>query len=326
MSKALNMSWSKLRHPILAGLIALLNLVMLADAFAQGSCPNLLVGLRSTIWPSLEIPVCWEELNPQHEQGRRWSRQAVEDTWQKHSALRFVGWGQCTPSNNGIRITVADENPHAKGLGSQLNGRKTGMVLNFFYKNWSPICGSPNKIEECTKYIAVHEFGHALGFSHEQNRSDAPLWCQAERQGTNGDIHITPYDSESVMNYCQPDWSGNGRLTSLDIKGLQSWYGQPARPFNRFDGRWTATLTYSDTGCVADQMDVTVAGNAVNGTMTTPDNRRVAVQASIDNEGRLQGFEMRLSPKDLITLKGVITDGIVNSTDCGCGSYRFSRR
>lgn len=314
------------RHPLVVWMLALINLSFIAEARAQASCPDLLVGLRSTIWKSLEIPVCWEAMNPQHEEGRRWSRQAVEDTWQKNSALRFVGWSQCTSSSRGIRIRVSDENPHVKGLGNQLDGRPDGMVLNFNFKAWSPTCSEFSKREMCIKFIAVHEFGHALGFSHEQNRADAPLWCQAEKQGTDGDIHITPYDPTSVMNYCANNWSGNGQLSTLDIQGLRSWYGQPARPHNRFDGRWTATLTYSDPGCVADEVDVTVAGNAVNGIMRTPDNRRVAVQASLDGEGRLQGFSMRLSPQDLITLKGVLTDGTVTSTDCGCGSYRFKRK
>ena len=293
---------------------------------AQERCPDQLVGLRSTIWKTLEIPVCWEEFDQRFSVQRAWTKDAVESTWQKNSALKFVGWGLCSSSARGIRISVAEDNPHVKGLGNQLDGVRDGMVLNLSFLKFSPSCAESHRLEYCIRVIAVHEFGHALGFSHEQNRSDAPTLCQGERQGTSGDVFITPYDLDSVMNYCNPKWSGDGQLSAMDLQGLKSWYGEPAKPKNRFDGRWQATLTYSDAGCVADNVDVTIRNNSVTGVMTTPDGRKVDARANLDDAGQLQGFEMRLSSKDLIKLNGVLTDGSVRSTDCGCGSYSFKRR
>jgi hypothetical protein len=312
------------RLAAMAGLLAL-NVVI---AFAQTSslqCPDQLVGLRSTIWKTIEIPVCWETMDSYYGTERQWVRQATVETWEKNSALRFTGWGACQLNSRGIRIGVGDINPHTKGLGNQLNGSTNGMMLNFVFQRWSPRCAEPDRKEYCIKNIAVHEFGHALGFAHEQNRADSPDWCQAEKQGTSGDIYITPFDMESVMNYCNPKWGGDGNLSALDIKGLQAWYGRPKLPLNRYDGRWKGNLTYSDPGCVADAVEVNISGTSVNGTMSTPDGRRVAVQASLDDAGQLKGFQMRLSPKDTITLRGSLTEGTLNSTDCGCGSYNFRR-
>jgi len=172
----------------------------IASAQNQSSkCPDQLFGLRSSIWKTLEIPVCWESMDPNFETQRQWVRQATVNSWEKNSSLRFTGWGGCQSNSRGIRIAVSDINPHVKALGSDLNGFVNGMVLDFTFERWSPECGRPHRRQSCIETIAVHEFGHALGFSHEQNRADAPA-CRGEKQGTNGDTYITPYDLNSVMN------------------------------------------------------------------------------------------------------------------------------
>jgi len=305
--------------------LLVLNAVIAYAQNAANQCPDQLSGLKSSIWKTIEIPVCWETISPNTATERQWVRQATVDTWEKNSSVRFIGWGGCQSNSRGIRIGIGDIHPHTKGLGNQLDGTTKGMELNFTFAIWSPSCSQPSRREYCIKNIAVHEFGHALGFSHEQNRADAPDWCQKEKAGTNGDVYITPYDLNSVMNYCNPKWGGDGNLSELDTKGLQAWYGKPKMPLNRFDGRWKGNLTYSDPGCVADNIEVSISGSKVTGTMSTPDGRRVAVQASLDQAGQLKGFQLRLSPKDLITLRGGLTEGSLTSTDCGCGSYSFRR-
>jgi len=181
---------------------------------------------RKARWETSEIPVCWEGPSPLAEGAfRAQVRQAVEETWERNSKLRFRGWGRCTAGELGIHIRVADENPHVKTLGRYLDGRPDGMVLNFTFKNFSPACQT--QVEFCNKAIAVHEFGHAIGFAHEQNRPDAPAECRAESQGTTGDWNVTEYDAYSVMNYCNPSWNGDGKLSPRDITTVQTLYGKP---------------------------------------------------------------------------------------------------
>jgi hypothetical protein len=183
-----------------------------------------LFAVTSAIWPSTTIPVCWLDMREDHAQQREWTRDAIATTWETVSPVRFVGWEQCAGAGDGVRIKIAEENPYSY-LGTQGNGRDHSMLLNFTFDVWSTEACKDN-LEFCVRTIAVHEFGHALAFDHEQNRPDSPSWCAKDTVGA-GDKTIGAWDLDSVMNYCNPEWSGNGKLSPTDIEGVQLLYGQP---------------------------------------------------------------------------------------------------
>lgn len=178
------------------------------------------------IWNTGIIPVCWENPSTNNATERGWVFDAVESTWGAETAAHFTGWGPCHGDSAGVRIRIADEGPHTEGLGRDIAGCEDGMVLNFTFNNWSTDCAQSSQRESCIRDIAVHEFGHALGFAHEQNRPDTPSWCDQE-QGTDGTLTLGAWDLTSVMNYCNPAWNGNGQLSAGDIAGARAYYGPP---------------------------------------------------------------------------------------------------
>jgi hypothetical protein len=181
--------------------------------------------VKAARWRRMSVPVCWENASADAD-AREWTRDAVATTWQKVSRIELTGWQQCAPVNKGIRIEVADIGPHVVTLGRFLDGRRNGMVLNFDFHGWGAECAATR--EHCIRAIAVHEFGHALGFTHEQNRPDAPGECRRLRQGNTPDTLLTPYDPDSVMNYCNKVWNNDGFLSDRDTEAAQDLYG--ARP------------------------------------------------------------------------------------------------
>lgn len=196
---------------------------------------------QSGIWKTTAIPVCWESDTwaLQTDADRAIVQKAVSETWEAALAFEYVdssrwvhftGWKECDDSNDsGIRITVplnSNSAPHATALGGNLAGKSGGIVLNFDFTQWSTVCATPDSERQACIYdIAAHEFGHALGFAHEQNRPDTDrTLCTDAPQGEDGDILMGPWDESSIMNYCNPDWNNGGKLSDEDLLGVRAAY------------------------------------------------------------------------------------------------------
>ncbi|SPD68623.1 Matrixin (fragment) (plasmid) [Cupriavidus taiwanensis] len=139
--------------------------------------------------------------------------------------VSFTGWGECQAMSRGIRIGISAFESGTVALGQHLDGVRNGMQLRVDFSAFKE-CAGRNSF--CVRATAVHEFGHALGFAHEQNRTDAPDWCKAKHAGDLPDRTVTAYDDQSIMNYCNKAWNNDGMLSDKDIEAVGRLYGARA--------------------------------------------------------------------------------------------------
>ena len=173
----------------------------------------------SALWPkdllgNTIIPVCW--VTPGWDREKRVIQDAVTRTWQKVTRVTFTDWGTKlgTTSNGYVRLSISEATDQ-QGGGSAGVGQ--GASVSFALRPTTPL--------DRIRYLAVHEFGHVLGFQHENDSPQRDPGCSSQQPYGNV-TQIGAWDRHSVMNAsCNVYGNMIGYLSKGDISSVQSLYG-----------------------------------------------------------------------------------------------------
>jgi hypothetical protein len=197
----------------------------------------------STLWSGGVVPVCYSASDGNNPPLLAEAQDILNNHgWPVVANVQYTGWQQCGSSaaaGGQVRLHFVACTPNAKNVCTNRNGDGRTSIFG-----QQPGFNDVYLLNDDGggvhfRYEVLHEFGHVLGWAHEQTREDNygpggnQVYCVDTSGGgeaTGGSFETSYFDTQSVMSYCA-GWPQE--LSPGDVAGIQRVYPPTGNVPNR---------------------------------------------------------------------------------------------
>jgi hypothetical protein len=149
---------------------------------------------------------------------------AVDDSWGRATGLTFNYRGKCPQPVPTTWVSVFLSEVENGGVAH--SGVGSRLPADPEWDNRDDIQTRIGDWPGNFRRMVAHEFGHVLGFYHEMERAEADgTDCDYTGDGPGNEYgHVTPYDRQSIMTYCETTRTEEDLLSPLDKLGAEMMY------------------------------------------------------------------------------------------------------
>jgi hypothetical protein len=197
----------------------------------------------------IQVPICWVTAGYVPE--KEVMANALRHTWGRVAPIDFT-FEECSATTAPrVRVMITSGDGGSARAGFISNSGVPSLTTGGYAVHLAIGPISAGFSRDRLRYLAVHEFGHVLGFQHEQDSpSRTTTSCSIDSDGNVQNpwpdtTQLGPWDADSVMNYCNRYGNNLGYLSPGDIAGVRQIYGtRKVRNKGDFNGDSTADLGF----------------------------------------------------------------------------------
>ncbi len=225
---------------IILGLVSACSSASDEEALGSETQP-LWLATGAVLWPGGQVNTCFTSSVSVVD--RTMIRNLVEDNWEREANINFYGWGSCPTLNSSTTNLVAVSIDGSLGAG--VLGRSArcqdGTLGTCVGNEGKAPSGDFNRVQLLSRsaqggdavfrHTVLHEFGHVLGFQHEDDTGCVQRTSGAVCLDTGPDL------SQSVMTIAGCSATPHETLSNWDVLGARRAYGRkPAGSFVGLNG------------------------------------------------------------------------------------------